>query len=86
MAQQYDDRNRGALFKVKEKKSEKSPDVTGNLDVEGKKFRLAGWFKKAKSGLIYTSLSIQPDEKAEQEASDSSGDSWGEAANNDGWG
>lgn len=81
---QYDDRNRGALFKVKEKKSEKSPDVTGNLDIDGKKYRLAGWLRKAKSGLVYTSLSAQPDEKAEQEASQG-GDSFQQDASDE-WG
>jgi uncharacterized protein (DUF736 family) len=68
----YDDTNRGALFKNEKKKSDKSPDFTGKLNVDGKDYRLAGWFKVSKGGLRYTSLSVTPEES--QERPDAEGD------------
>lgn len=58
----------GALFKVREKKSDKAPDYNGNIDVDkelidlvqsgAEKIQLAGWLKTAKSGNKYISLRV----------------------------
>ncbi len=58
----------GALFKVKEKRSDKAPDYNGNIDVDkelidlvqsgAQKIELAGWLRVAKSGNKYISLRI----------------------------
>ena len=65
----------GALFKVREKKSDKAPDYNGNIDVDkelidlvqsgAEKIQLAGWLKTAKSGNKYISLRVSaPYEKS----------------------
>ena len=54
----FDDTNRGVLFQETEKKSEKAPDYTGKLNVEGKEYRLAGWKRQSKNGKPFLSLSI----------------------------
>ncbi len=54
----YDNTNRGILFREQEKKSEKSPDFTGKINVNGKDYRLAGWMKVGKTGTKFTSLAV----------------------------
>jgi uncharacterized protein (DUF736 family) len=46
----------GSLFRENEKKSEKSPDYSGKIKINGKELRLAGWIKQTKSGDTYLSL------------------------------
>lgn len=58
----------GALFKVREKKSDKAPDYTGNIDVDqelidlvqsgNEKVQIAGWLRTGKSGNKYISLRV----------------------------
>lgn len=60
----YDNTNRGTLFKAKEKKSEKSPDYTGTINVNGVEMRLSGWLKESKAGMKYFSLAVS--EKTDQ--------------------
>jgi len=57
---EFDNTDRGALFKNTDKTSDKQPDYRGNLNVGGIEFRLSGWRKVSKNGLHYLSLSIQP--------------------------
>jgi len=57
----YDNTNSGALFSSV-KKSEKSPDFTGKINVEGKEYRLAGWRKTSQAGKKYLSLKVSTDE------------------------
>jgi len=54
----YDNTNRGTLFKAKEKKSEKSPDYTGTINVGGVEMRLSAWLKESKAGTKYFSLAV----------------------------
>jgi hypothetical protein len=46
----YDNTNSGVLFKNHKKTESKHPDYQGNLDVGGKKFKLAAWIKEIKQG------------------------------------
>ena len=39
----YDDNNSGVLFAAREKKTEKSPDYTGKLKIDGVEYKLSGW-------------------------------------------
>ena len=55
---EYDNTNSGVLFQNNQKTTEKSPDYTGKLDVNGHEYRLAGWKKKAKNGATFLSLKI----------------------------
>ena len=48
-----DVKNTISIFKNEDKKSEKSPDYSGNLEVNGEKFRVALWIKQSKSGKAY---------------------------------
>lgn len=65
----YDDTNRGVLFQEQEKKSEKAPDYTGKLNVEGKEYRIAGWKKLSKNNKPFLSLSIsEPQQSGYQKA------------------
>lgn len=54
----YDNTNRGVLFKAKEKKNEKSPDYSGTINVDGKELRLSGWIKESKAGTKFFSLAV----------------------------
>ena len=54
---QYDDTNRGVLFKNDKKGNDSAPDYTGKIDVEGKPYRLAAWIKEGRSGK-FMSLSL----------------------------
>jgi len=58
MSEQYDDTNRGALFKNDKKESERHPDYKGSLNVGGTEYWISAWLKEAKSGMKYMSLSV----------------------------
>ena len=53
---EYDDTNRGALFRA-EKKSDKHPDYTGPLNVQGVDGFVSAWLKESRNGKKYMSLS-----------------------------
>lgn len=57
----YDNTNRGVLFKNDRKDSEKHPDYKGNINVNGVEFWLSAWIKESAKGK-FMSLSIQPKE------------------------
>ena len=56
----YDNTNRGALFKNNKQGNEKRPDYTGSLNVGGVDYQLSAWIKASKAGDKYMSLSVQP--------------------------
>ncbi len=55
----YDNTNRGALFKNDRKESENHPDYTGQINVGGVEFWLSAWIKKSKAGKNFMSLSVK---------------------------
>lgn len=61
----YDETNSGALFKARERKHEKSPDLTGKINVGGVEYWLSGWTKRNENNsLKVISLKVQAkDEK-----------------------
>lgn len=63
----YDNTNRGALFTNSRKKSDKHPDLTGNIDVDGKEYWLSAWRKVSNSGEKYLSISIRAKEDGGQQ-------------------
>ena len=40
---EYDNTNRGSLWKNDKKATEKHPDFTGSIDIEGVEYWLSGW-------------------------------------------
>ena len=62
----YDDTNKGVLFRETEKKTEKHPDMTGEINVDGVEFRLAGWTRESKNGKKFLSLAVTPKQQQEQ--------------------
>lgn len=55
----YDNNNRGALFVQKDKKTDKSPDYTWNVNIDGTEYQLS-WRKQiAKSWVKYLSLTVR---------------------------
>lgn len=56
----YDNTNTGALFKAKERATEKHPEYTGSINIEGREYWLAGWVKESKSGQKFFSLAVKP--------------------------
>ena len=65
MAQQYDNTDKGVLFKNDRKESEKHPDYKGSINVGGQEFWLAAWIREGQKGK-FMSLSIEA--KDEQKA------------------
>lgn len=54
-----DKENKGALFKNKDKTKETQPDLTGNINIDGKDYQLSAWKNVSKeSGKTYLSLRI----------------------------
>ena len=66
MANGYDDTNKGVLFRETEKKTEKHPDMSGEINVDGVEFRLAGWTRESKNGKKFLSLAVTPKQQQEQ--------------------
>jgi uncharacterized protein (DUF736 family) len=58
----YDNTNSGALFKNDDKKSEKSPDYFGTLNVAGTEYFVSGWIKTSKKGVKFMSLAVKTKE------------------------
>lgn len=58
---QYDNKNRGVLFKNDRKQQDSHPDYTGNINVDGVEFWLSAWIKEGQRGK-FMSLSIKPKE------------------------
>jgi hypothetical protein len=56
----FDDTNRGALFRNDDKTEEKHPDYRGNINVDGTEFWLSAWLKTSKQGMKYLSIAIKP--------------------------
>ena len=67
MPKQYDDTNRGVLFKEQDKQSDKHPDYTGGINVNGTEYRLAGWIKEGKKGKFLSLAVSSPNGKKKDE-------------------
>lgn len=54
----YDNTNKGALFQAKERKTEKHPNMTGKVNIDGKDFSLSAWSNTSKKGEKYLALKV----------------------------
>jgi hypothetical protein len=78
---EYDNNNRGSLFKNDRKDDAKFPDYKGSINVDGTDYWLSAWIKVSKDGNKFMSLSVknknadaslQPKKKVKQEEFDDS--------------
>jgi uncharacterized protein (DUF736 family) len=65
---EYDNTNRGVLFRNDKKETEKHPDFTGSIDVGGVDHYLSGWIKESKQGKKFFSLSVKAKQETAQKA------------------
>jgi len=56
---EYDNTNRGVLFKNDRKDTDNHPDYKGSININGEEFWLSSWLKEGKTGK-YMSLSVTP--------------------------
>ena len=56
----FDNTNRGSLFKNDKKLEEKHPDMNGSINIEGTEYWISGWKKTSKAGSGFISLSVRP--------------------------
>ena len=59
--------NSGAIFKNSKKTSDKSPDYTGTVNVNGKEMQISLWFKESQKGTKYFSAAFQEPFKKDSE-------------------
>jgi len=55
---EFDNTNRGVLFKNDRKETDKHPDYTGSLNVDGVEHWFSAWIKTSKNGKKFMSLSL----------------------------
>ncbi len=60
---EYDNTNRGALFKNDRKEKETQPDYKGSLNVGGVDYWVSSWLATSKAGAKYMSLAVTPKEE-----------------------
>ena len=61
---EYDNTNRGALFKnTKKRDGKKDPDYNGSLNVGGHDYWLSAWLTKDRNGNTFMSVSVQPKDR-----------------------
>jgi uncharacterized protein (DUF736 family) len=56
---EYDNTNRGALFRNTRKEKDTHPDHNGSINVEGHDYWLSAWIKTDKNGNKFFSLSVK---------------------------
>ena len=55
---EYDNTDKGALFKNDRKETDKHPDYRGSLNVGGTDYWISAWLKTSKAGTKFMSLSL----------------------------
>ena len=77
---EFDNTNRGAIYKNEKKEEAKHPDMSGTLNVNGTEYWISGWKKTSKAGTGFISLSIRPKQEQTRQVSQATrkttGDDW----------
>lgn len=68
----YDNTNRGVLFRSDNKESDKHPDYTGKINVDGVDKRLAAWINESNKGTKYMSIIVSDPLPPKEQAQESS--------------
>lgn len=55
---EYNNENRGVLFKNEKKESDRQPDYTGKLNIDGVDKELAAWIQTSQGGKKYLSIRV----------------------------
>lgn len=63
---EYDNTNRGAIWKNDDKQSEKHPDFKGSINIEGVEYWVSGWKRRAGASPKSPALSLSVQAKEEQ--------------------
>ncbi len=64
---EYDNTNKGTLFNNSYKTKPNQPDVRGDLNIDGKEFKLFGWIRTAKkSGDQFFSIGVEPKDEEQE--------------------
>lgn len=64
----FDNTNRGVLFTNNKKKSDKSPDYTGTINIDGEDKKISAWNKTSGKGTSFISISIDKGEYQKTES------------------
>jgi uncharacterized protein (DUF736 family) len=63
---QYDNNNRGVLFKNDQKGNEKAPNYSGSAVIDNIDLNISAWIKRSrKTGNAFMSLKFEPKQKVE---------------------
>jgi hypothetical protein len=68
---QYDNTNRGVLFK-NDKEKDTQPDYKGSININGQEFWLSSWIKVSNAGSKFMSLSVTPKDAQQAPSPDKS--------------
>jgi uncharacterized protein (DUF736 family) len=63
---EFDNTNRGSIFKNDKKTEEKHPDMSGSINIDGVEYWISGWKKQSKQGANFISLSVRAKEPVRQ--------------------
>lgn len=64
---EYDNNNRGALFKNNKRVKDSQPEYTGSVEVNNVEYYLSAWVKESKQGQKFFSLSFTPKDQPQSQ-------------------
>lgn len=65
---EYDNNMRGVLFKNDKGDNPKRPDMTGNMEIDGTKYRISAWNKTSQKGTDFLSFVVEEDDGSRKAA------------------
>lgn len=65
---EFDNKNRGVLFRDEKRTNEKAPEYTGTINVDGVEKRIAAWIKVSKTGKKFFSINVSDIKPKTQDA------------------
>jgi len=66
----YDESDKGVLFKNDKRGNDKAPDYRGKGNYGGKDFDISAWINESKSGMKYMALKLQKPYQASEPVSE----------------